>query len=258
MRRQSAEPVASFLRLEADPSQRLDGSESSMKRRDYETSFTKGQTLRVLLLEDDPDHAKLWMLALEKGGYLVKGDVVATSAEFSACLDSKEYDIILSDYQLPGWSGLKALELVRERGLEVPFVLVTGEASEKAALEMIDRGADDYLFKDELNRLVLTVRRVMREQRLMRERRQAALEKEKLIAQLREAAEEVRRLNGMLPICVSCKRILDAKGRWHRVELFIQKHSRGQVSPCVCPECSASVVARATQSKPRTPRREHY
>ena len=229
-----------------------------MKKRDYETSFTKGQPLRVLLLEDDPDHAKLWMLALERGGYSVTGDVVATRAEFSQCLDTKEYDIILSDYQLPGWTGLKALELVKERGLEIPFILVTGEASEKTALEVIDRGADDYLFKDQLNRLVLTVRRVMREQRLVRERRQAAVEKEKLIAQLREAAEEVRRLNGMLPICMGCKRILDAKGRWHRIEMFIQKHSRGQVSPCICPECSTDITARAkARSRPPT-RGEHY
>ena len=229
-----------------------------MKRRDYETSFTKGQPLRVLLLEDDPDHARLWLLALEKGGYSVKGDIVATRAEFSHCLDTAEYDIVLSDYQLPGWTGLKALELVKERGLEIPFVLVTGEASEKTALEVIDRGADDYLFKDDLNRLVLTVRRVMRELRLVRERRQAALEKEKLIAQLREAAEEVRRLNGMLPICMGCKRILDAKGQWHRIELFIQKHSRGQVSPCICPECSTNITARAkSRSRPPT-RGEHY
>jgi CheY-like chemotaxis protein len=230
-----------------------------MKRHDHETSFRKGQALRVLLLENDPDDARLCSLALEKGGYSVRLDVVATATEFCGCLDSREYDIILADYQLPGWTGLKALELVKERGLEIPFVLVTGEAPEKTALEMIDRGADDYLFKDQLNRLVLTVRRVMREQRLMRERRQAALEKEKLIAQLREAAEEVRRLNGLLPICVSCKRILDAKGQWHRVELFIQKHSRGQVSPCVCPECSANVTARAAQLRAQQPpRRERY
>lgn len=230
-----------------------------MKRRDYETSFTKGQPLRVLLLEDEPDYAQLCLLTLEKGGYSVSGDVVTSCAEFTACLDAKEYDIILADYQLPAWTGLKALELVRERGLEIPFLLVTGNASEKTALHVIDRGADDYLFKDQLNRLVLTVRRVMREQRLMRERRQAALEKEKLIAQLREAAEEVRRLNGILPICMSCKRILDAKGQWHRIELFIQKHSRGQVSPCVCPECSATITSRAGKPRPRPPTRgEHY
>ena len=98
----------------------------------------------------------------------------------------------------------------------------------------------------------------MREQRLVRERRQAAVEKEKLIGQLREAAEEVRRLNGMLPICMGCKRILDAKGRWHRIELFIQKHSRGQVSPCICPDCSANITARA-KARARPPTRgEHY
>lgn len=224
-----------------------------MKRRDYETTFSRGQPLRVLLLEDDPDEAQLCLLALERGGYSAKGDVVMTYAEFTECLDAREYDIIIADYQLPSWTGLKALELVKERGLEIPFILVTGHASETTAMEVIDRGADEYLFKDQLNRLALTVRRLMREQRLMRERRHAAVEKEKLIAQLREAAEEVRRLNGLLPICVNCKRILDAKGQWHRIEMFIQKHSRGQVSPCVCPECSANVVARAAQQRSQQP-----
>lgn len=226
-----------------------------MRRHGYETSFTKGQRLRVLLLEDEPDDAQLCVLALQRGGYAVEADIVATYAEFSDHLDAKEYDLVLGDYQLPTWTGLKALELLKERGSEIPFILVTGHASEKTALHVIDRGADDYVFKDRLDRLPLAVRRVLREQRLIRERRQAELEKERLIAQLRDAAEEVRRLHGILPICVSCKRILDAKGHWHRIELFIQKHSRGQVSPCVCPECSAHLHAHAVtpRTRPRRP-----
>jgi CheY-like chemotaxis protein len=228
-----------------------------MKRIDYETTFHQGQQLKVLLLEDSPNDANLCLMALQGAGYQVHADVVSTQDEFSDHLDRYDYHIILADYQLPTWTGLKALELVKERGKEIPFILVSGDVSEETALEVITKGADDCILKDRLNRLPLAVRRVLREQRLIIERRHAALEKEKLIAQLRDAAEEVRRLNGLLPLCMGCKRILDAKGQWHRVEVYIQKHSRGQVSPCLCPECSvqlqaANVKSRKSQNARRT------
>jgi CheY-like chemotaxis protein len=227
--------------------------------KNYETTFFKGQPVRVLMLEDSPDDARLSMAALERAGFRVNADIVSTYDEFAKRLDAAEYDLILADYQLPSWTGLKALELLHERGKEIPFILVTGNASEETALKIINRGADDYVLKDRMSRLGLAVRRVLREYRLVRERRNAALEKEKLIAQLREAAEEVRRLNGLLPICLSCKKILDAKGRWHRVELYIQKHSRGQVSPCLCPDCSVRLYPTPSSAQRRhPPRRENY
>ena len=225
--------------------------------KNYETAFFKGQPLKVLMLEDLPDDARLSMAALERAGFRVSAEIVSTYEDFAKRLDAAEYDIVLADYQLPSWTGLKALELLQERGKEIPFILVTGNASEETALKIINEGADDYVLKDRMSRLGLAVRRVLREYRLLGERRQAALEKEKLIARLREAAEEVRRLNGLLPICLSCKKILDAKGRWHRVELYIQKHSRGQVSPCLCPECSVRLYPTAGQRK-HPPRRENY
>jgi CheY-like chemotaxis protein len=225
-------------------------------KRDYETAFHKGQQLRVLMLEDSPNDATLCMLTLQRAGYQVCADVVSTYEAFAQHLDRSEYDVVLGDYQLPTWTGLKALQLIKERGQEIPFILVTGHVSEETALEVIMAGADDYILKDRLSRLPLAVRRVLREQRLLVERRQAALEKEKLIAQLREAAEEVRRLNGMLPLCMGCKRILDAKGQWHRIEIYIQRHSRGQVSPCLCPECSAQLYPGNGQARrPRVPQR---
>jgi DNA-binding NtrC family response regulator len=169
-----------------------------MKRKDYETSFHPGQHLKVLMLEDCSNDANLCLLALQRAGYQVHADVVSTYDEFSQHLDGYDYDVILADYQLPTWTGLKALELVKERGKELPFILVTGFVSEETALEVISKGADDYILKDRLNRLPLAVRRVLREQRLLRERRDAMLETEKLIAQLRAAVEEVRRLHGLL------------------------------------------------------------
>lgn len=169
-----------------------------MKRKDYETSFHEGQHLKVLMLEDSPEGANVCLLTLQRAGYQVHADIVSTYDEFSQHLDHQDYDVILADYQLPTWTGLKALELVQARGKQVPFILVTGYVSEETALEIITRGADDYILKDRLSRLPPAVRRVLREQRLLRERRQALIEKEKLLAQLRITAEEVRRLNGLL------------------------------------------------------------
>jgi CheY-like chemotaxis protein len=222
-----------------------------MKRADYQTTFQHGQPIRVLMLEDRAEDARLCLLTLERAGYRVHADVVATCDDFAHHIDKNDYDVVLADYQLPNWTGVKALEVLQERGKEIPFILVSGHVSEETALELITKGADDYVLKDRITRLPLAVRRVLREQRLLRERRQAAVEKEKLIAQLQDAAEEVRRLNGLLPICMGCKRILDAKGRWHRVEIYIQKHSRGQVSPCLCPDCSTQLYPIPPKPQPR-------
>jgi CheY-like chemotaxis protein len=209
-----------------------------MSQKSFETSFMVGQPLRVLMVEDSGSDAELCLHALERAGFAVRADIVTTAAEFSEKLGGQAYDIILADHLLPAWSGFEALELLKQSAKDIPFILVTGVLADDTALEFIEMGADDYILKDRMSRLPLAVRRVLREQRLLEERRRASVEREKLIVQLQEVAEEVKRLNGMLPICMSCKKILDARGRWHRIELYIQKHSRGQVSPCLCPECS--------------------
>ena len=228
-----------------------------MNKQGYETTFHEGQPLRLLMLEDSGEDAELCLRVLERAGFNVHSDVVSTYDDFAERLDKNDYDLVLADYQLPTWTGVKALEFLHERGKEIPFILVTSHVFEETALEVMTRGADDYILKDRLSRLPLAVRRVLREQRLLHERRHVAMEKEKLIAKLQDAAEEVRRLNGLLPICMSCKRILDAKGRWHRIEIYIQRHSRGQVSPCLCPECSSHIYPPSAKAQPRkTPRPE--
>jgi CheY-like chemotaxis protein len=218
-----------------------------MSNRGYETTFVAGQTLKVLMLEDCQRDVELCVRILTKAEFTVESDVVSTAEEFSSRLESNEYDIILADYNLPSWNALEALEMLQQLNEDIPFILVTGVLAEETALEFISKGADDYILKDRLGRLPLAVRRVLREQRLLEERQRATVERERLIMQLQEIAEEVKRLNGLLPICMRCKKILDAKGQWHRIELYIQKHSRGSVSPCICPECSKRVTPR----KPR-------
>lgn len=212
-----------------------------MSRRSFETNFVTGQRLHVLLVEDSETDAEFALRALKRHGYAVKADIVASRAEFTEQLSRSKYDVILCDYDLPGWEGMEALEVLKELQQDIPFILVTGALDDATAAALIDKGADDYVLKERLSRLPLAVRRVMREQRLLEERRQAAAERERLIQKLQETLAEVKRLNGLLPICVTCKRVLSVKGYWSRIEVFIERNSEAQVSPSLCPTCAASI-----------------
>lgn len=109
--------------------------------------------LHILMLEDDPLEAILVQHELRHAGIEAELVRVVTRAEFEAQLDSSP-DAILSDYHLPGWDGLRALRLVRERGLKVPFFLFSSSVHPDTAAEAIRLGADDCLSKDDLPRLV--------------------------------------------------------------------------------------------------------
>lgn len=212
-----------------------------MSRRSFETSFVKGKPLRVLLVEDCAADAELALRILKRHGYDVRADLVTTAEEFTEHLGRSKYDLILCDHDLPGWKGMEALNLLVKLQQDVPFILVTGALDDETAAALIDQGADDYVLKGRLGRLPLAVRRVMREQRLLEERRQAAAERERLIQKLQDTLAEVKRLNGLLPICVTCKRVLSMKGYWSRIEVFIERNSEAQVSPSLCPTCAANI-----------------
>ncbi len=110
------------------------------------------RVLRVLHLEDsDLDH-ELAMAHLQRAGLPVRSRRIESRAEFAAELLG-EWDLILSDYNLPGFSGLQALEMLRDSGRLWPFILVSGEIGEDTAVEAMRNGASDYLLKNNLARL---------------------------------------------------------------------------------------------------------
>ena len=209
-----------------------------MKQKGFETAFFVGQPLRVLLVEDAEAEAELTVNALKKHGYRPQVDLVASPQEFTDHLSKAAYDVVLSDFNLPGWTGLEVLGLLASLQQDTPFILVTGALSDMLAAEFIDKGADDYVLKDQLERLPLAVRRVLRERRLLTERQRAADERERLITKLQDALSEVKRLTGLLPLCVTCKRVLSTKGYWSRIELFIENNSEARISPSLCPDCA--------------------
>ena len=113
----------------------------------------KPRQLRVLHLEDSELDHELARAHLRRGGLKVRLRRVDTEAEFLAALD-QPWDAIVSDYNLPGFSGLVALDLLKASGRDVPFILVSGEIGEDTAVEAMRNGASDYLLKNNLARLV--------------------------------------------------------------------------------------------------------
>lgn len=210
-----------------------------MGRQGFDTAFVTGQPLRVLMVEDVPADAELCLRALRAHGYNVSADIVAVREHFSQRVGQAKYDVVLSELKLPDWGAVEVLGQLEKLQQDVPFILVTRGLDETVAIQLIDEGADDYVFKDRLSRLPLAVRRVLRERRLLQERRAAAAERERLIRKLEETLSEVKRINGLLPVCVTCKRILSEKGFWSRMEAYIERHSEARVSPSLCPECAA-------------------
>ncbi len=212
-----------------------------MSSQGFETAFVTGQALRVLIVEDSPADAEVFLHVLNNHGYNVRADIVSSPEEFVHRLSKGIYDVILSDYNLSDWNGLEVLEQLEKLQQDIPFILVTGTLDDATAAKMIDQGADDYILKDRLGRLPLAVRRVLREKRLFEERKQAAEERERLVKKLEATLAEVKRLNGLLPICVTCKRVLSTKGYWSRVEIYIEKYSDARVSPSLCPDCASKL-----------------
>jgi two-component system, cell cycle sensor histidine kinase and response regulator CckA len=154
---------------------------------DYSGSHER--TLRVLLAEHDESDVELCMNALRGAGYSLKIDVVASPDEYSRHLDEYSYDVVLSDYNMPGWSGLDALHLLREKGKDTPFLLVTGALGEETAVSCIQEGVSDYVLKDRLARLPHAIDRSIEEQALREERARSEQALQHSEARYRELVE---------------------------------------------------------------------
>ncbi len=133
--------------------------------------------IRVLMLEDQISDAELVLHELRRAGFEAGWERVQSESEYLAHLDPA-LDVILADYNLPRFDALTALRLLRERGLETPFIIVSGSIGEEIAVEAMKLGADDYILKDRMARLGKAVARVLEERRLRGEgkRAEAALE----------------------------------------------------------------------------------
>ncbi len=129
--------------------------------------------LRALIVEDSEDDCQLLKNHLTHGGYEVTSERVETAEAMSAALERGGWDIVISDHRMPQFSSLAALKLCRERGCDLPFIVVSGSIGEELAVTAMKAGAHDYIMKDNLARLVPAVTRELREAESRRQGRRA-------------------------------------------------------------------------------------
>jgi PAS domain S-box-containing protein/putative nucleotidyltransferase with HDIG domain len=128
--------------------------------------------LKLLLLEDRPADAELLLFELQDAGYEADWQRVDSETDYLSALENNP-DVILADFSLPQFTALRALHLLKERQLDIPFIVVTGTISEEVAVDCMKQGATDYLLKDRLSRLGQAIDRAIEQKRLRNEKKQS-------------------------------------------------------------------------------------
>jgi PAS domain S-box-containing protein len=156
--------------------------------------------LHVLVVEDSENDTKLLLEELRQKGYDAVHERVQTAAELTAALNRHTWDVVLSDYVLPQFSGPDALKLLREKGMDIPFIAISGTCGEEAAVYMMKAGANDYIVKNNLSRLVPAIERELEaaQSRRARARAEAAMQFLAAIVESTDDAIYGKNLDGTL------------------------------------------------------------
>jgi PAS domain S-box-containing protein len=155
--------------------------------------------LRVLIVEDSEDDMLLMLRELRRGGYSLDYIRVDTPATMQTALEQQTWDIAISDYTMPAFSAPKALQLLQNQQLDIPFIIVSGTIGEETAVAAMKAGAHDYFTKGNLARLVPAVERELREAEDRRQRRRAEQALQNATTVLREYADELEELYNHAP-----------------------------------------------------------
>src|ERR687889_1900017 len=120
------------------------------------------RTLRVLLVEDSEDDALLLLRELKRSGYEPDYERVDTAPGMEAALDARDWELVISDHSMPTFSSSSALQLLQRKGLDLPFIIVSGNIGEEVAVAAMRAGAHDYIMKGNLARLGAAIEGIFR------------------------------------------------------------------------------------------------
>ena len=179
-----------------------------MKQNRHGEDGSHAQALRVLFFEDCMEDIELSLRTLKSAGFAVSWDAAVTPGQILERLRGTQYDVILSDYRMPGATGMELYDLLRAEEIDTPFILVTGSLGDELAVECLKRGIADYVLKDRPARLPVAIRRAREEVRYSRERAQS-------VAALKSSEASYRSLIqsapcGILRLSAVDGRLLDA------------------------------------------------
>ncbi len=190
--------------------------------------------MEILIAEDDATSRRMLEAVLEKWGYQVQVVNDGESA-LETLLGAGSPPLALLDWMMPGMDGVEVCRRVRQsRKDTLPYiVLVTARANKADIAFGLSAGADDYIVKpfdrDELKARVGAGERIV------------ALEQERArrLRELEDALDHIKTLQGILPICMYCRRIQSDDASWQRIEEYVAAHSNAEFSHGMCPECTA-------------------
>ncbi|MBD3188892.1 response regulator, partial [Candidatus Bathyarchaeota archaeon] len=134
------------------------------------------EAVRILIIEDSEDDASLLVEQIKQAGIRIEFKIISSKEGFLECLAQEEWDIILSDEKMPGFSGSEALKILKESGLDIPFVLVSGIIPADIGADVMYQGAKDFIKKDDISRLIPIIQREL-DQKQIRDEREILLEK---------------------------------------------------------------------------------
>lgn len=147
------------------------------------------KSLRVLIVEDSEDDALLLLNLLKRNGYEVTHERVEKEDAMRSALQEKPWDVILCDYKMPQFDGMRALKLVSDMGIDIPFIIVSGAIGEDIAVECMKAGAHDYIMKNKTQRFVPAVEREIREAAVRRGRKEIERELNNLAMVVKHSSE---------------------------------------------------------------------
>ena len=156
-----------------------------MESSDNSNPLAEATDLRVLIVEDSKIEAKFTANLLKKNGFIVVHDRVETEEEMVKALEEHKWDIVISDYQMPDFDGMRALKVFQRYELYIPFVLVSGKIGEETAVDLMKMGANDYIMKGNTARLVPAIKSHLKDAANRRETR-------RLEQRLRESEAQYR------------------------------------------------------------------
>lgn len=196
--------------------------------------------MRILVAEDDPVTRRILESTLGKLGWdvITAADGNAAWRVLETLKGKNAPELVVLDWMMPGLDGIEICRKIRSTpGFELMYIILLTSRTEKEDLAMgLTAGANDYITKPfhpvELQSRVLVGQRMVRLQTSLAVR----------IHELEEALNEVKRLQGLLPICSYCKKVRDEENYWQQVEAYLGSHSEVKLTHGVCPDCYAKIM----------------
>ena len=184
------------------------------------------KNIRVLVVEDSENDSLLILRQLRQGGYAPESLRVDTRAALERALHERTWDVVLSDYKMPGFDGAEALKVVQGTGQDIPFIIISGTIGEETAVSMMKAGAHDFILKDALGRLVPAVERELRDATVRREQRSQ-------LEALRESEEKFSKIFRQTPLLITLSEIetgmlLDVNDQFLEVSEFTREEAIGK------------------------------